>query len=176
MSQRAEIRDRIARALVAHAARIAASDQADWIAAMGNELEHLPRSESALSWAPGSVFVSYTGRMRVMIRSSAEWPRWLLLLEILLCLGPATAYFMFVSVSIAQGYTLFPAEGYTPLQEVDIRVCNIDRAHRLAVRIQNSVLRNVRARQVIIDSPVAIDRVDSALSRQLRKVVGCDSR
>jgi hypothetical protein len=83
---------------------------------------------------------------------------------------------MFVSVSIAQGYTLFPAEGYTPLQEVDIRVCNIDRAHRLAVRIQNSVLRNVRARQVIIDSPVAIDRVDSALSRQLRKVVGCDSR
>jgi hypothetical protein len=117
MNRRAEIKDRIARALVAHAARVAAPDHADWIAAIGHELEHLPKNESALSWALGSVLVSYTGRMRVMVRSSADWPRWLLLLEMLLCLGPVTAYFMFVSVSIAQGYTLFPAQGYTQVQE-----------------------------------------------------------
>jgi hypothetical protein len=117
VSQRTEIKDRIARALVAHAARVAAPDHTDWITAMAHELKHLPRSESALSWALGSVLVSYTGRMRVMIRSTADWPRWLLLLEMLLCLGPATAYFTFVSVSIAQGYTLFPAQGYTQIQE-----------------------------------------------------------
>jgi hypothetical protein len=117
MSQRAEIKDRIARALVAHAGRVAAPDHADWIAAMSHELEHLPTTESAVSWALGSVLVSYTGSMRVMIRTSADWPRWLLLLEMLLCLGPVTAYFMFVSVSIAQGYTLFPAQGYTQVQE-----------------------------------------------------------
>jgi hypothetical protein len=117
MSQRADIKDRIARALVAHAARVAASDHTDWIAAMAHELEHLPKSESGLSWAFGSVLVSYTGRMRVMVRNSADWPRWLLLLEMLVCLGPVTAYFVFVSVSIAQGYTLFPAQGYTQVQE-----------------------------------------------------------
>jgi hypothetical protein len=117
MSQRAEIKYRLAQALVTHAARVAESDHTEWITAMARELEHLPKSESALSWALGSVLVSYTGRMRVMIRSSADWPRWLLLLEMLLCLGPATAYFIFVSVSIAQGYTLFPAQGYTQVQE-----------------------------------------------------------
>jgi len=111
-----KFRERIARALVAHAVRVAASDHTDLIAAMAHELEHLPKSESALSWALGSVLVSYTGRMRVMTRSSADWPRWLLLLEMLLCLGPVTA-FVFVSVSIAQGYTLFPAQGYTQVQE-----------------------------------------------------------
>jgi hypothetical protein len=117
MSPRADIKVRIARALVAHAARVAASDHTDWITAMAHELEHLPKSESALSWALGCVLVSYTGRMRVMIRSSADWPRWLLLLEMLVCLGPVTAYFLFVTVSIAQGYTLFPAQGYTQVQE-----------------------------------------------------------
>jgi hypothetical protein len=117
VNQRAEIKDRIAQFLITHAARVASSDQAEWIAAMAHELEHLPKSESALSWAMGSVLVSYTGRMRVMIRTSADWPRWVLLLEMLLCLGPMTAYFIFVSLSIAQGYTLFPAQGYTQVQE-----------------------------------------------------------
>lgn len=117
MSQHIKIKDRIARALVAHAARVAVSEHADWIAAMRRELEHLPTNESALSWALGSVFVSYTGRMRVLIQNSADWPRYLLLLEMLFCLGPVTTYFMFVSLSTAQGYTLFPAQGYTQLQE-----------------------------------------------------------
>jgi hypothetical protein len=118
MSPRAKIRDRIARALVVHAARVAAPDHAEWIAAIAHELEHLPSGDAALSWALGCVFVSYTGRLRVMIRSSADWPRWLKLLEMLLCLGPVTAYFVFVSVSTVQGYTLFiPAQGYTQVEE-----------------------------------------------------------
>jgi hypothetical protein len=52
-----------------------------------------------------------------MIRNSADWPRWLKLLEILLCLGPATVYFLFVATSTIQGYTLFPGQGYTLAQE-----------------------------------------------------------
>jgi hypothetical protein len=107
----------MARALLAHAARLAVPDNADWIAAMERELEHVPTSASALSWALGSVMVSYKGRIRAVLRNSADWPRWLLLLEMSLCLGPMTAYFIFVSVSIAQGYTLFPAQGYTSVQE-----------------------------------------------------------
>ncbi|HEY0749076.1 MAG TPA: hypothetical protein VGD63_20395, partial [Steroidobacteraceae bacterium] len=70
------------------------------------------------SWALGCVLVSYTGRLQFMVRSLGNLPRWLLLLEMLICLGPAFAYFIFVAVSTAQGYLLFvPAPGYTPLQE-----------------------------------------------------------
>jgi hypothetical protein len=112
-----DINDRIARALVAHAARVAAPDQTEWIAAIARELEHLPRGEAALSWALGCVFVSYTGVLRGLIRNSVDWPRWLKLLEMLLCLGPATAYFAFIGASTVQGYTLFPGQGYTQAQE-----------------------------------------------------------
>jgi hypothetical protein len=117
VSKHAGVKQRIVRTLVAHAARVAASEHADWIAAMAYEMEHLPGNESALSWALGCVFVSYTGRMHSMIRHSADWPRWLLLLEMLVCLGPASVNFVFVSVSAAQGYTLFPGQGYTLVQE-----------------------------------------------------------
>jgi hypothetical protein len=117
VSKRTDINDRIARALVAHAARVASPDHAEWIAAIARELEHLPRYEAAPSWALGCVFVSYTGRVRVMIRNSAEWPRWLKLMEMLLCLGPATVYFALIGMSTVQGYTLFPGQGYTQAQE-----------------------------------------------------------
>lgn len=117
MSERAGTKDWIVRFLVAHAARIAASDNADWVAAMAHELEHLPKNESALSWALGCLYVSYTGRVDAMIRGSAEWPRWLHLLEMLLCLGPVTAYFIIACVSSLQGYTPMPAQGYTSVQE-----------------------------------------------------------
>ncbi len=43
-------------------------------------------------------------------------PRWLLLTALLLCLGPACAYFVFVAVSTAQGYLLFTLP-YTVVQE-----------------------------------------------------------
>jgi hypothetical protein len=117
MSQRKDIKARIARALVLHAARVAATEHAEWIAAIAHELEHLPRGDAALSWALGCVFVSYTGRMRVVIRDSADWPRWAGLLEMLFCLAPVTVYFLFITVSTVQGYTLFPGQGYTQAQE-----------------------------------------------------------
>lgn len=44
-------------------------------------------------------------------------PRWLLLTALMLCLGPACSYFIFVAVSTAQGYLLFTPLPYTLMQE-----------------------------------------------------------
>lgn len=118
MTQLRAIKDRLAHALLGHAARVAAPDDADWIQAISFELAHLPKDTATLSWALGCVFVSYTGRVSAMFRSPDHWPRWLMLLEMLVCLGPATAYFVLISVSTIQGYTLFlPTQGLTQLQE-----------------------------------------------------------
>jgi hypothetical protein len=113
-----EIKDRLAHALLAHAAKVGAPDHAEWIQAIAHEWEHLPKGQAALSWALGCVFVSYTGRVRAMLRSPVHWPRWLILLEMLICLGPASAYFVLISISTVQGYLLFlPTQGLTQLQE-----------------------------------------------------------
>jgi hypothetical protein len=118
MSRFREIKYRVARGLVAHAERVAALDHADWIEAIAHELVHLPPGEAVMSWALGCVLVSYTGRVRAMIRSPANWPRWLTVLEMLICLGPVTAYFVLICVSTVQGYTLFlPTQGLTQIQE-----------------------------------------------------------
>ena len=111
-------KDRLAHALLTHAARVAAPDDADWIRAIAFELAHLPRDEATLSWALGCVFVSYAGRVSAMLQSADHWPRWLILLEMLISLGPATAYFVLIGTSTIQGYTLFlPTQGLTQLQE-----------------------------------------------------------
>jgi hypothetical protein len=112
---RAALKGRIARTLTAHAARMAKPDDAEWTTAMIHEQEHLPPEASALSWALGCVLVSYRGRLRVMTRLP-DLPRWLLLTGLLVCLGPACAYFSFVAVSTAQGYPLFTLP-YTATQE-----------------------------------------------------------
>ena len=118
MTRVREIKDRLAHALLAHARRVAAPDQAEWILAIAHEVEHLPKGQAALSWALGCVFVSYSGRVRAMLRSPDHWPRWIMLLEMLICLGPVTAYFVLISISTIQGYLLFlPTQGLTQLQE-----------------------------------------------------------
>ena len=106
MSPRANLRSGIARALAAHAMRVAAPESAEWIRAMIHEQEHLPPDTSALSWALGCVLISYRGRLCTMTRLP-DLPRWLLLTALLLCLGPTCAIFIFVAVSTAQGYPLF---------------------------------------------------------------------
>ena len=119
MSARTDLKSRIARALAAHAVRIAEPDHAEWIKAMMREQEHLPADASELSWALGCVFVSYRARLRSMTRFP-ELPRWALLMIFLLCLGPACWNFIYIAVSTAQGYPLFPGARtlpYTALQE-----------------------------------------------------------
>ncbi len=106
MRPRTDLKSRIARALAAHAVRVAAPDHAEWTTAMMREQEHLPPDASALSWALGCVSVSYRGRFRAMTRL-LNLLRWVALVVILLlCLIPASWSFMYVASNIAQDYPL----------------------------------------------------------------------
>ncbi len=106
MSPRTNLTSRIARALAAHAVRVAAPDHAEWIKAMMREQEHLPPDASALFWALGCMSVSYRGRLRAMIRFPAPL-RWAVLLVIfVLCLTPPCWNFFYIALSTAQGYPL----------------------------------------------------------------------
>jgi len=107
VSPRTDLKSRIARALAAHAVRVAEPHDAEWAKAMTHEQEHLPPAASALSWALGCVSVSYRGRLRAMrlpdpLRSVA------LLMIFLLCLTPACWNFIYITLSTAQGYPLSP--------------------------------------------------------------------
>jgi hypothetical protein len=116
LSPRRPLGAMIARMLAAHATRVAASDNAEWTRAMVHEQAHLPADASALLWALGCVLVSYRGRLRAMTRVP-DLPRWLLLAVLLLCLGPACAYFVFVAVSAAQGDPLIAMSPLTVIEE-----------------------------------------------------------
>lgn len=116
MNLRSNLKNRLARSLTTHAMRVAAEDSAEWTRAMIHEQEHLPCDTSALSWALGCVFVSYEGRLRAMTRLP-DLPRWLLLTVLLLCLGPASACFIFVATSTAQGYSPISMTPYTVIQQ-----------------------------------------------------------
>jgi hypothetical protein len=104
--------------LAEHAMSVSMPGQREWIVAMVNELQQVPPGRASLSWALGCLFVSYTARMEGMARSLLNLPRWLLLLEMLLCLGPACAYFVCVAVSTMNGYMLFnPSPQYSSTQQ-----------------------------------------------------------
>ena len=114
MSPPTDLKSRIARALAAHAVRVAESDHAEWTTAMIHEQEHLPPDASALSWALGCVAVSYRGKLRAMTRLPDPL-RWVaLFMMFLLCLGPACWNFVHIAVSAAQGYPLFPGARALP--------------------------------------------------------------
>ena len=119
MSSRADLRSRIARALAVHAVRVAGQDHAEWTTAMMHEQEHLPSHASTLSWALGCVSVSYRGRLRAMINVPGLL-RWMALFVIfLVCLMPASWTFIHITLSTAQGNSLYPgahAVPYTSLQ------------------------------------------------------------
>lgn len=116
MKERMRVQERLGRALAAHALRVAAPESAEWIRAMVQEQEYVLSDTSVLMWALGSVLVSYRGRLDAMTRTS-NLPHWLLLTVLLLCLGPASACFIFVAVSVAQGYQLIAMSAYSATQE-----------------------------------------------------------
>ena len=82
-----------ARGLVKHAARISPPERAEWAQAMINELDYLSPDMSALGWALGCIWVCYSERIRAMIRSLKSLPRWVLVLEMLVCFLPLTLLF-----------------------------------------------------------------------------------
>lgn len=70
---------------------------------MHNELEHLPRGAAVLSWALGCALVSYRERVFVMVGSLSNVARWLLSIEMAVCLVPLTWLFIAVFALTAHG-------------------------------------------------------------------------
>jgi hypothetical protein len=94
---------KVAVLLVKHAAWVSPPDRKEWSHAMMSELDHIPRGTSALWWALGCTFVSYQERIHFMSRSLTNLPRWLLSLEMALCLVPLTWLFIAVLAMTARG-------------------------------------------------------------------------
>lgn len=94
--------------LIRHAAWVSPSNRKDWFRAMSNELDHMPGGASALKWALGCAYVSYLERILIMPRSLANLPRWLLSLEMMICLVPLT--WLFIAVLATTGRGALPLE------------------------------------------------------------------
>ena len=99
---------KVAVLLVRHAAWISPPDRREWSHAMVNELDHIPRGAPALRWALGCALVSYLERVNIMTRPLTSLPRWLLSLEMAVCLIPLTWLFFAVLAMTARG--LMPVE------------------------------------------------------------------
>ena len=98
---------RVARALMKHAAMVAPGERAEWVQGMANELDYLSSDLYAVQWAVGCIFVTYSERMRAMVRSLEPLSRWMLALEMLICFLPLTLVFLTVVQTGAHGgYTL----------------------------------------------------------------------
>jgi hypothetical protein len=93
MSKRRSFAWRAAFALAAHAARILPRERHEWSRAMISEVDHSPNARAAFSWALGCLFASYFDRMHTMNRSLGKISAWVLSLEMLVCLIPATLFF-----------------------------------------------------------------------------------
>ncbi|MGH8180992.1 MAG: hypothetical protein ACRETR_08445, partial [Steroidobacteraceae bacterium] len=85
---------KMAALLVRHAAWAAPAQRKEWAHAMINELDHVPGGASVLRWALGCALVSYLERLNIMTRSLTNLPRWLLSLEMAVCLVPLTWLFI----------------------------------------------------------------------------------
>lgn len=94
---------KMAALLVRHGAWVSPAQRKLWSRAMINELEHVPRGASVLRWALGCVLVSYLERLNIMTRPLTNLPRWLLTLEMAVCLVPVTWLFIAVLTTTAQG-------------------------------------------------------------------------
>ena len=93
MSPLQAVTRQVARALVRHAALVSPGERAEWAQAMINELDYLSPDTSTVGWALGCIWVCYSERIRAMVRSLASLPRWVLVLEMLVCFLPLTLLF-----------------------------------------------------------------------------------
>lgn len=94
---------KMAALLVRHAAWVSPPDRKEWSHAMINELDHVPSGASVLRWALGCTLVSYLERINIMTRSFTSLPRWLLSLEMAVCLVPLTWLFLAILAMTARG-------------------------------------------------------------------------
>jgi hypothetical protein len=84
---------RVARGLLKHAAMVSPGERAEWAQAMSNEFDYLSPGMSAVGWALGCLLVCYSERIRAMVRPFESLPRWVLVLEMLVCFLPLTLLF-----------------------------------------------------------------------------------
>jgi hypothetical protein len=82
---------------------VSPGERSDWAQAMINELDYLSPDMSAVSWALGCIFVCYSERIRAMIRPFESLPRWILVLEMLVCFLPLALLFFTVLQTGAHG-------------------------------------------------------------------------
>lgn len=94
---------KLAALLARHAAWVSPPERKEWSHAMINELEHIPRGAPALRWALGCALASYLERIDIMTRSLTNLPRWLLSVEMAVCLVPVTWLFLAVLAMMARG-------------------------------------------------------------------------
>ena len=94
---------RVVRAIANHAITVSTDERAEWIRAMTREMEHLPPGVSTVGWALSCMSISYSERIRIMIRSLKALPRWILVLEMLLFFLPLTLLCAAVVRSGSQG-------------------------------------------------------------------------
>jgi hypothetical protein len=94
---------RLTALLVRHAAWVSPPDRKEWSRAMINELDHVPCGASILRWALGCTLVSYLERINIMTRSFTNLPRWLLSLEMAVCLVPLTWLFLAILAMTVRG-------------------------------------------------------------------------
>jgi hypothetical protein len=81
---------RMASALADHASRALPPKRREWARAMCSEVESIDDDVDAVLWSLGCVFASYRERVHDMVTSSRNVARWVLGLEVLVCLGPLT--------------------------------------------------------------------------------------
>jgi len=84
----------VASALVQHACRALPPTRHEWARAMYSEVESIDDDFDAMLWSLGCVFACYRERMHVMVTSSQNLARWVLGLEVLVCMGPLTLMWM----------------------------------------------------------------------------------
>ena len=86
----------VARALVKHATMVSPGERTEWAQAMTNELDYLSPDLSAVGWAFGCLWVCYVERIHAMVRSLKSLPRWVLVVEMVVCFLPLTWLFLAV--------------------------------------------------------------------------------
>ena len=67
---------------------VAPGERAEWAQAMTNELDYLSPDLSAVGWALGCLWACYAERIRAMVRSLDSLPRWVLVVEMVVCFLP----------------------------------------------------------------------------------------
>lgn len=86
---------------------VSPGERAEWAQAMLNELDYLSPDMSAVGWALGCILVCYSERIRAMVRSLESLPRWVLVLEMVVCFLPLTLLFSaVVQRGLHGGFTL----------------------------------------------------------------------